>query len=80
MHRWLQPVIKHPWVKFISKTDEQDNEQYLSIDVVTIPRTHQLHCFIPGGKYRMKVAENLGFKRIHFADIRNNTEKNIGRN
>ena len=67
-------------IKFISKTDIQANEQYLSAkwhDVIPIPRTHQLHCFIPSGKYRMKVAETSDSKEFTLQYIRNNTEEEM---
>ena len=47
-------------IKFISNTYIQAGEQHLNAEwdnAITIPRTHQLHCFIPSGKYHMKVVE-----------------------
>ena len=67
-------------IKFISKTDIQANEQYLSAkwhDVIPIPRTHQLHCFIPSGKHRMKLAETSDSKEFTLQYIRNNTEEEM---
>ena len=64
-------------INFISKTDIQANEQYLSAKWHDIPRTHQLHCFIPSGKYRMKVAETSDSKEFTLQYIRNNTEEEM---
>ena len=60
-------------VHFIPKADIETLEPQLNVmweDVVAVPKTHQMHCFIPSGRNRVMVADTSDSTEFTIVPIR----------